>query len=787
MVFDFIREHQMNIMLALCAICAMMAVLLLITRFLPRKRKWILILLELVATFLLAFDRAAYTYRGDVSKQAYVMVRLSNFMVFFLTSAIVFGFNLYLTNLLLTEGKMQKIPRRLMAAQFGSIAGMLLAVVSHFTGLYYYFDGQNVYHRGEGFLIAYLIPVIIPILQYTVIRQYRKMFSRFIYISLVLYIFVPIIVGIIQIFTYGISIVNMAMVMVSVSLYVFAYLDINDEVARAHEIEVATLEKEQQSMKRLFDQTATAFVTAVEKRDEYRIGHAVRVANYAKRVAQGAGKGEKECDEVYYAALLHDVGMIGIPDSIIEKDGNLNEEERLTVQKTPELSAQILSSIAEYPYLESSALGAYERYDGSGYPKGLKGDDIPEISRIIAVADAYDSMVTKKRFREPMSYPVVREEFVMQAGQQFDPQYAELMVHVMDEDKKEEEVLDSLFVETEITCGGYRDHVGTGIPVTEEEIRIHFDCEEKTESENDFSAPSIILFDSYDRHIHDNAKAIEAYRYLEYGEIWFDGNFVSTSVRNMEVGVRENGPDTALGEYEYSITAKRYEDHVSITMSHAAQTVDIIAALPFNSKASYIGLTGEHCVIRDIEVVKTGELARAGQIKQIASKVSYLDRLEGDIENVQVDRTRSAATAGIPVKDEILIEFHSMSLPSATLVWHCPYIVLFDSEDGKVNGKNYKEYDLIKLNGEVEGDGTHAENQFHMKKTSEFQGWDAWKESNKEGMEFRVSLKKKGNRVTLAAENAGIEIRNTTILRKDGRVYAALTGDQVAITDIRVR
>ena len=233
----------MNIMLALCAICAMMAVLLLITRFLPRERKWILILLELVAAFLLAFDRAAYTYRGDVSRHAYVMVRLSNFMVFFLTSAIVFGFNLYLTNLLLTDGKMQKIPKRLMAAQFGSMTGMLLAVVSHFTGLYYYFDGQNVYHRGEGFLIAYLIPVIIPILQYTVIRQYRKMFSRFIYISLVLYIFVPIIVGIIQIFTYGISIVNMAMVMVSVSLYVFAYLDINDEVARAHEIEVATLEK----------------------------------------------------------------------------------------------------------------------------------------------------------------------------------------------------------------------------------------------------------------------------------------------------------------------------------------------------------------------------------------------------------------------------------------------------------------------------------------------------------------------------------------------------------------
>ena len=96
MVFDFIREHQLNIMLALSAICAMMAILLLITRFLPWKRKYILILMELIATFLLVFDRAAYIYRGEVSSIAYVMVRLSNFMVFFLTSAIIVGFNLYL-------------------------------------------------------------------------------------------------------------------------------------------------------------------------------------------------------------------------------------------------------------------------------------------------------------------------------------------------------------------------------------------------------------------------------------------------------------------------------------------------------------------------------------------------------------------------------------------------------------------------------------------------------------------------------------------------------------------
>ena len=200
-MFDLIREHQLNIMLVLCAFCALMAILLLITRFLPRRRKWILVMMELTSMILLAFDRTAYIYRGDGSDPGFVMVRVSNFMVFFLTSAILLCFNLYITNLLLTDGHLEKMPRRLIIAQFGAIAGMLLAVISAFSGLYYYFDENNVYHRGDGFLIAYLIPVIIPILQYTVIFQYRKLFSRLIYFSLTLYIFVPIIFGIMQVFT----------------------------------------------------------------------------------------------------------------------------------------------------------------------------------------------------------------------------------------------------------------------------------------------------------------------------------------------------------------------------------------------------------------------------------------------------------------------------------------------------------------------------------------------------------------------------------------------------------
>lgn len=127
------------------------------------KRKWILILMDTIAVFLLSFDRTAYIYKYDGSHFGGIMVRISNFMVFFLTSAIVLGFNLYLSDLLTNEGKMKKIPTLLKFVNVGAVVGMAMVVVSNFTGLYYYFDENGQYQHGPGFLLCYLVPVILPI------------------------------------------------------------------------------------------------------------------------------------------------------------------------------------------------------------------------------------------------------------------------------------------------------------------------------------------------------------------------------------------------------------------------------------------------------------------------------------------------------------------------------------------------------------------------------------------------------------------------------------------------
>ena len=215
---------------------------------------------------------------------------------------------------------------------------------------------------------------------------------------------------------------------------------------------------------------------------------------------------------------------------------------------------------------------------------------------------------------------------------------------------------------------------------------------------------------------------------------------------------------------------------------------EVIAALPDGSKSAYIGITGENCGIKNISMSKTGQVIGQDDIPRIVSRTSYIDRMESDIKNIQIDRPRSDATEGIELIDRLKINFHTMSLPGANLVWHCPYIVLFYSEDGKVYGKNYREYGLVKIYGENEGDNDFAHNSISMKKTDEFPGWDAWKEINKDGLECEVAMNRKDNRIVIKTRNLGIEMENTTTVNDNlKKVYVALTGDQVAITDIRIR
>ncbi len=784
-MYTFLKANQLNIMLILCGACGILAILLLITRFLTRKRKWTLILMELVAFFLLWFDRLAYVYSGNITAKGYVMVRLSNFFVFFLTPGVVLSFNLFIRDYMKNEGKVEKLPRRIGFVGGMAFIAMVLAIVAAVTGLYYSFDANNVYHRGAGFLISYIIPIVSPIIQYTVIRQYRKSFSKLIYTSMILYIFVPISCGIMQIFLYGISLVNMAMVAVSISLYIFTYLDINNTVEHAHEIEMQNLQGEKRRMRRLFDQTAKAFVAAVEKKDDFTKGNAVKEAEYAKKLAKMAGKDEEDCDKAYYTALLHDVGMIGIPDSVIKNDMDPGKFDYEAIRQKPVIGKEILSNITEFPYLSVGANYSHERYNGTGYPEGLSGDEIPEIARVVAVADAYVTMTTPKRYRDAKPDFVAREAFVRGAGAEFDPIYADLMVKIIDEEEKDKIHDDISIVEKELSCKEYKSSVSLGIPVTGVITEITFNCTLMEDSPSGFSAPSVILFDAFDRRVHDDAKAIRAYSYSEYGEIWFDNHSITTAARKIVETISDND-DGKPGEYK--IIAAKYDDHVKLIMTCPESKKESIIALIDGSTYVYLGITGEYCEITDIKINQTKEEADASYIPRISEEVSYINHMESDIPNIQINQTRSASSDGIEIDGRLTINFHTMSLPVASFIWHCPYIVIFSSDNGRVRGRNYHEYTLIKINGEVDKVTEYAENNFVMKRKDNFPGWEAWKEASKKGFECEVHLERRGDRIITVSENLGVHIENTTIMNESPqKVYVALTGDRCAITDIRIK
>ena len=128
-----------------------------------------------------------------------------------------------------------------------------------------------------------------------------------------------------------------------------------------------------------------------------------------------------------------------------------------------------------------------------------------------------------------------------------------------------------------------------------------------------------------------------------------------------------------------------------------------------------------------------------------------------------------------------------MSLPTARLIWHCPFICLFYSENKKINGPGFKEFALIRLDGEQWESDSKASNNILINKNDDFEDWETWKKLNKAGMDCRVSIRRESRRITVKTENGGIEIRSVTILKEDiPEVYVALTGDQCVITNIKI-
>ncbi|MDE6026123.1 MAG: HD-GYP domain-containing protein [Lachnospiraceae bacterium] len=190
--------------------------------------------------------------------------------------------------------------------------------------------------------------------------------------------------------------------------------------------------EQQKRDQKTIEQTMQTFVNFIEAKDPSTMGHSLRVAQYSRMIAEKLGFSEEECYHIYCIALMHDCGKIYIPDEILSKPGKLTSEEYETMKKHTVYGSEILRDFTAIEGMGMGALSHHERYDGTGYPNGLAGEDIPIIGRIICVSDAFDAMNSRRCYRSNLSEKVILSELQNNKGKQFDPNIIDCLMSLIE-------------------------------------------------------------------------------------------------------------------------------------------------------------------------------------------------------------------------------------------------------------------------------------------------------------------------------------------------------------------
>jgi len=171
-----------------------------------------------------------------------------------------------------------------------------------------------------------------------------------------------------------------------------------------------------------------AIITTLHEKNPREAQHSKRVGEISRRLAKALGYTDLEESNLHLIGHLHDIGKIAINEQILNKAGPLTAAERDEVERHPEVGFRILSASYETKEIAECILSHHERWDGKGYPRGLAGEDIPLIARVVSIADAYDAMTAERPYRKPLTYAEIKNEFLNNAGTQFDPQLTQLFI-----------------------------------------------------------------------------------------------------------------------------------------------------------------------------------------------------------------------------------------------------------------------------------------------------------------------------------------------------------------------
>ena len=203
------------------------------------------------------------------------------------------------------------------------------------------------------------------------------------------------------------------------------------------EFMIALEEKNRQNQQLTF-QTIMTIVNTIDAKDQYTKGHSQRVFEYSAALAKELGLPQEQMEKIRYIALLHDIGKIGVPDNILNKPEKLTNEELSLMKMHTIVGGEILKDIESVQDLNVGAKYHHERYDGRGYPEGLKGDEIPYVARLICVADAYDAMAINHIYRKHLTEETILQEIEHCSATQFDPTMADAFLKIIKENRLQE-------------------------------------------------------------------------------------------------------------------------------------------------------------------------------------------------------------------------------------------------------------------------------------------------------------------------------------------------------------
>lgn len=327
---------------------------------------------------------------------------------------------------------------------------LFILCMNMLAGFLFRFNENGEYIHGGLYLLVYLVPIYYVSYSTAVLVKNHGYFNVRQKFAISMYMITCILGPVLQMLFFPDILLSVFTPSVSLLIILFSMetpdyrlliktLAELDDLRKNLEIEVKKQTKEaverKEKVERLSEQIILTLAKTIDAKDTYTNGHSERVAAYAREIAGRMGMSESQQQEIYHMGLLHDIGKIGISDAVINKPGKLTDEEYRMICRHPEIGEKILTTISEFPTIAIGAKYHHEKYDGTGYPDKIKGEEIPFSAMIIGIADAYDAMTSKRSYRDILPQQVVRAEVEKGSGTQFHPACADIMLQMIDEDK----------------------------------------------------------------------------------------------------------------------------------------------------------------------------------------------------------------------------------------------------------------------------------------------------------------------------------------------------------------